>query len=115
MNLRKKYGEWGIVCGGSIGMGGAYSDRLAKEGLNVVVTGRHADTVEAKCRQLEQDYGVKTKALVVDLGDQDAPEQVIKATEGMEMGVLVYNAGPDIMVFQAHDGTQKRRNHYYLF
>lgn len=45
MNLREKYGEWGIVCGGSIGMGGAYCDRLAKEGLNVVVTGRHADTV----------------------------------------------------------------------
>ena len=104
MNLREKYGEWGIVCGGSVGMGGAYCDRLAKEGLNVVVTGRHQDTVDAKCGQLEADYGVKTMALVIDLGDEDAYERIIKVTENLEMGVLVYNAGlANIELFHDRD------------
>lgn len=93
MNYREKYGEWAFVAGGSVGMGGAFCNRLAQEGMNVVVTGRHADTVTAKCQQLEADYGVQTKGLVVDLGDLDALEQIQAATEGLEIGFLVYNAG----------------------
>lgn len=93
MSLRDKYGEWGIVCGGSVGQGGAHSNRLASEGVNVCVVGRHLDTVEAKCKQLEADYGVQTRAIVQDLGDDDAAPKIIEATKDLEISILVYNAG----------------------
>lgn len=93
MNYQKKYGEWAFVAGGSVGMGGAYCDRLAQEGMNVVVTGRHLEKVEDKCKQIEEDFGVKAKAVAIDFGDLDVLEQVKKATEGLEIGFLVYNAG----------------------
>ena len=93
MRLREKYGEWGIVCGGSVGQGGAHCDRLASEGVNVCVVGRNIDTVEAKCKQLETDYGVQTRPIVQDLGDDDAARKIIEATKDIDIGILVYNAG----------------------
>ncbi|EJR7282720.1 MULTISPECIES: hypothetical protein [Enterobacteriaceae] len=39
MRLSEKYGRWGIVCGGTIVQGGAHSNRLASEGVNVCVVG----------------------------------------------------------------------------
>ena len=93
MSYRDKYGEWAFVAGGSEGMGGAFCDRMAKEGMNVIVTGRRSQTVEAKCRQLETEFGVKTKGIQIDLGELDVLEKVKKETEGLEIGVLVYNAG----------------------
>ena len=93
MNFREKYGQWAFVAGGSAGMGGAYCDYLAKQGMDIIVTGRRQNVVEAKCRQLEADYGVATKGLTIDFGATDVLEQVKAATEGMEIGFLVYNAG----------------------
>ena len=93
MNFREKYGEWAFVAGSSEGMGGAFCDRLAKNGMNIVVTGRHADKVEVKCRQLESDFGIETKGLVLDLGDNDVLDRVREATDELEVGFLVYNAG----------------------
>lgn len=93
MNYREKYGEWAFVAGGSEGMGGEFSNRMAKEGMNVIVTGRRIETIEKKCRQLEADYGVSTLALQLDLGNLYALETVKEATKDLEVGVLVYNAG----------------------
>lgn len=93
MSFREKYGEWGFVAGGSEGMGGAYASRLAKEGMNVIVTGRHQETVDAKAAQLRADYGVEAKGLVIDFGEYDILDKVKEATEGLEIGFLVYNAG----------------------
>lgn len=93
MSLKEKYGPWGFVAGGSVGMGGAWVDRLAREGMNVVVTGRHVDTVEAKCRQVEADFGVEARAAVIDFGSEDVLEQVRAVTDDLEIGVLVYNCG----------------------
>lgn len=93
MDFREKYGEWAFVAGGSVGMGGAFCDYLAKEGMNIIVTGRHLDTVSAKCRQLEADFGVKTRELVLDLGDLNVLDKVHEGTDDLEVGFLVYNAG----------------------
>lgn len=93
MRFSEKYGQWAFVAGGSVGMGGEFCNYLANQGMNVVVTGRHKDTVDEKCRQLESDYKVETRGLVIDLGDMDILEKVKECTNGLEMGFLVYNAG----------------------
>jgi short-subunit dehydrogenase len=93
MSLRDKYGEWAFVAGGTVGIGGAWADRLARGGMNVVVSGRRAEVAEAKAKQLASDFGVEARAMTIDLGDVDVLDQVKAATEGLEIGFLVYNAG----------------------
>lgn len=74
-------------------MGGAYCDRLAQEGMNVVVCDRDADTLDGKCAQLERDFGIRTVPVRVDLGALDALDTVRAATDELDIDVLVYNAG----------------------
>ncbi|WP_018180087.1 SDR family NAD(P)-dependent oxidoreductase [Jongsikchunia kroppenstedtii] len=89
----KKYGEWALVAGGAVGMGGAYCDRLAQDGMNVVVCDRDAAELETKCAQLERDFGIRTVPVLVDLGATDALETVREKTDHLAIDVLVYNAG----------------------
>lgn len=93
MSFKEKYGEWAFVAGGSEGLGGAYCTKLASEGMNVVVSGRHIETIEAKRKELEEKFGVQTKGIVVDLGSINALETIKKEVEGLEIGFLVYCAG----------------------
>lgn len=93
MSFKEKYGEWAFVAGGSEGMGGAYCDHLAKEGMNVIVTGRHEEKIDKKCQQLQADFGVETRGLKIDFGDTEILDQVKKATDDLEVGFLVYNVG----------------------
>ena len=60
VTLADKYGQWALVAGGAVGMGGAYCDRLAQEGMNVVVCDRDADALDGECAQLEQEFGIRT-------------------------------------------------------
>lgn len=93
MSLSEKYGKWAFVAGGSEGMGGEYSNRLAKEGFNVIVTGRHQDKIERKQKQLESDFGVETKGLLIDFGELEILDKVKEVTDGLEVGFFVYNVG----------------------
>ena len=49
----QRYGPWGLVAGGSRGLGGAWSDALAKRGLNVVVVAEDEQSALDKCLHLE--------------------------------------------------------------
>jgi len=93
MGLSEKYGSWAFVAGGSEGLGGAWCDRLAAEGFNVVVSGRHIETIKAKSDELKAKYNVETRELVVDLGGLDAYKEVIEKLSDLEIGFFVYNAG----------------------
>jgi len=88
-----KYGPWAFVAGGSKGMGGAWSDALAQRGLNVVLTARREGLVKAKAEELRAKYGVEARPVVMDLSSDDMLDEVSKATDDVEIGFLVYNAG----------------------
>ena len=48
MNLREKYGEWGIILGATEGVGKAFAEKIASEGMSVVLVGRSLERVSAK-------------------------------------------------------------------
>ncbi|MDR2381963.1 MAG: SDR family NAD(P)-dependent oxidoreductase [Bifidobacteriaceae bacterium] len=93
MSFREKYGPWAVVAGGSEGIGGEFSSYLAARGINVVVIARRAEKVAAKCAELEDQYRVETVRLPLDLGGDDVLERVREATNNLDVGFLVYNAG----------------------
>lgn len=60
MTLREKYGEWGIILGATEGVGKAFCERLAKEGMNVVMVGRR----EEKLKELGEELKTLMRLII---------------------------------------------------
>lgn len=83
-----------IITGGGKGLGFGISTAFAKEGANLVLTGRtESSIVEAK-EKLEKEYGVKVLAITADGGNEDQVKNVINKTisEFGKIDALINNA-----------------------
>lgn len=93
MNLREKYGEWGIVLGATEGVGEAFCKKLAEGGMNLVMVGRREELLHEKGEHFKSEYGVDYKVVRADLSEpDDACEKIFAATKGLDMGFMSYVA-----------------------
>jgi 3-oxoacyl-[acyl-carrier protein] reductase len=87
-------GRAALVTAASKGLGLATAEALAAEGANVVICGRHADTL-SKAASALQTKGGRVVAVVADVTEPDAADRLVAAT--MEhfgcIDILVPNAG----------------------
>lgn len=91
----KRYGAWGFVAGASDGVGQAFAETLARQGLNVVLLARRRENLERLAASIEQQYGVKTRVLAIDLAAADAAARTATEVRDLEIGFFVYCAGAD--------------------
>ena len=91
-SLRDRYGPWALVTGGSSGIGRAFAFALAAGGMDCLLVSDEPEELDATCRELRAVSGVCAESLAVDLAEPDAVEQVVAATGGRELGMLVSNA-----------------------
>jgi short-subunit dehydrogenase len=89
------YGPWGLVAGGSDGVGVAFGHQMAARGSNVVLVARRADVLEAAAREIRDRHGVRVRTVTLDLSADRAIEGLAAATSDLEIGLFVYNAGAD--------------------
>jgi short-subunit dehydrogenase len=89
----QKYGPWAMVAGGSEGLGGAFSEELAGRGLNLVIISRRPGPLEETAARLRAAHGVQVRALRLDMADPKTLADVERETAGLEIGLLVCNAG----------------------
>lgn len=94
----RDYGSWAIVTGATDGIGKALAFELASKGLNLVLVGRNPSKLEATSRELRDRFGATTevKTVVADLAKLSGEEiaaAIAGATEGIDVGLLVNNAG----------------------
>ncbi|MEV0483648.1 SDR family NAD(P)-dependent oxidoreductase [Streptomyces sp. NPDC050508] len=94
-SLTSKYGPWGVVAGGSDGVGAAFAHRLAAQGMNVVLVARRLPVLEASADEIRARYGVEVRSVALDLSSPGALSELEQATAGLEVGLFVYNAGSD--------------------
>lgn len=87
-----QYGPWAVVVGGSEGVGSAFAEQLAHDGLNVVLVARTASKLEATAATI-REVGVEVRTVAVDLLSDDAAAQIADATSDVEVGLLILNAG----------------------
>lgn len=87
-----RYGPWAVVAGGSEGVGASFATQLAEAGLNLVLLARKPDPLEATA-EAARAHGVEVRTLSVDLTDADAVARIAEVTDGLEVGLLVFNAG----------------------
>jgi short-subunit dehydrogenase len=90
--FKAKYGPWALIAGASMGIGEEYSRQIAARGLNVILIARRLAGLENLAKELRVQYGVEVKTLSLDLGRPDMIESVREVTQGLEVGLLVYNA-----------------------
>lgn len=94
-DFAEKYGPWALVVGASDGCGALFAERLAREGVDVVLVARREQVLQQVAASIGERTGVSTKTLAVDLTDPDAAQTIIDATSDLEIGMLVYCAGGD--------------------
>ena len=90
-----KYGPWAIVVGASDGVGSLFAERLAREGVNVVLVARRQHVLDDVAQGIRDRTDAETRTLSVDLTETDASQTIIDATTDIEVGMLVYCAGGD--------------------
>jgi uncharacterized protein len=87
------YGPWALVTGASSGLGEHYARQLAERGLNVIVVARREERLRTLASDLEQEHGVRTLALAVDLLHPDAISHLRVGVGRRDVGLVVSNAG----------------------
>ncbi|MBW2262630.1 MAG: SDR family NAD(P)-dependent oxidoreductase [Deltaproteobacteria bacterium] len=93
----ERYGPWALVAGASDGLGAAFGRAIAARGLSVVLVARSADKLEALAEEIRSEHGVEARPVVQDLGSPDLVDALEEKTAGLEVGLVVYNAGLSII------------------
>ena len=91
MNL-EKYGPWALVIGGSEGVGAAFARQLAADGFKLILVARKPEPLEELGAEL-RGKGSEVRVVPADLAQADVLSKVRAATDDIEVGLLVYNAG----------------------
>jgi short-subunit dehydrogenase len=92
MKFKQKYGSTALVAGASEGIGAAFADYLAAEGMDLVLIARRLEPLQQLADLLENKYKVDVMCLQCDLGNINAPQQIQEELNGREISLLVYNA-----------------------
>ncbi|WP_371746802.1 SDR family NAD(P)-dependent oxidoreductase [Mycolicibacterium sp. YH-1] len=99
-----KYGPWAVIAGGSEGVGAEFARLVAEAGINLVLLARKAGPLEATATRCRES-GVEVRTLSVDLAAPSACDEVAAATAGLEVGLLIYNAGANTCSAEFLDAT----------
>lgn len=89
---KNHYGPWAVIAGGSEGVGASFADELSSAGINLVLIARKAGPLEETAARARAN-GVEVRTLTLDLLAPDAVDRIRSATDDLEVGLLIFNAG----------------------
>src|SRR3982750_3283612 len=84
-------GKTALVCAASKGLGKGCAISLAREGVNLVITARGKDALDAPAAQIRSAYQVKVDAIAGDITTAEGRAAALKACPSPD--ILVNNAG----------------------
>src|SRR4249920_2562252 len=84
-------GKWALVCAASKGLGKGCATALVKEGVNVVITARGAEALEATRAELQATTRGKVIAVTGDITTPEGRAAALAACP--QVDILVTNAG----------------------
>jgi short-subunit dehydrogenase len=91
-DLRHKYGTTALVAGASEGIGAAFAEALASEGMDLVLVARRRQPLETLAAGIERKFKTGVICIPCDLAEEDALDKISGALSGREIDLLVYNA-----------------------
>jgi 3-oxoacyl-[acyl-carrier protein] reductase len=84
-------GKWALVCAASKGLGKGCAAALVREGVNVVITARGAEALEATARELRALGSGEVRAVAGDITTEAGRAAALTACP--QVDILVNNAG----------------------
>jgi 3-oxoacyl-[acyl-carrier protein] reductase len=84
-------GKTALVCAASKGLGKGCAVSLAREGVDLVITARGAEALEATAAEIRKAFGVKVTAVAGDIATEQGRQAALKACPAPD--ILVNNAG----------------------
>ena len=84
-------GRTAIVCAASKGLGKGCAMALAKEGVNVVISARGAEALNATAEEIRKASGAKVTAIACDVTTEEGRKQILAACPSPD--ILINNAG----------------------
>jgi len=91
--LLLNYGPYALVTGASSGIGHAMAKQLAQLGFNLVLPARRIERLQALAAQLHESCGVEVKVFATDVGVLSDLERLLAETSGLDIGLVISNAG----------------------
>ena len=84
-------GKTALVCAGSKGLGMGCAMALAREGVNLVITARGKEALEATAEAIRKAHGVKVSTVVGDITTSEGRAAALAACPAPD--ILINNAG----------------------
>jgi len=91
-NVRDFNDKWALVTGASAGIGVALARELARNGAKLILTARRQERLEALAVELRAQ-GTEVRIVLADLTQPEAAQAIFDATAGLDVEILVNNAG----------------------
>ena len=85
--------RWAILLGSSRGLGRACAESICREGVNVVINGRHEDDVNLAVAQLRERYSSHVVGVVGDSTTRECHDTLLEACAKPDI-VLLNGQGP---------------------
>lgn len=82
-----------LITGASSGLGIVFAKRLAARGINLIISARRTDRLEALAKELRNEYQVEVQVVTADLSKPEGVAALVKTVGKAEVDMLVNNAG----------------------
>lgn len=105
--FKHKYGPWALVTGASSGIGAEFAKQLANKGLHLILVARRQNRLTKLAEQLSMSFQIETKVIAADLATGEGLNTVIEATNKLQVGLLVNNAGIEDSGYFLENSLQK--------
>src|SRR5688500_3108238 len=84
-------GKTALVCAASKGLGKGCAQSLAREGVNLVITARGREALEATAEELRKKFSIHVTAVAGDIATEEGRNAALAACPSPD--ILVNNAG----------------------
>lgn len=91
-------GKTALVTGATSGIGRAFAEVLAHRGMDLVISGRDAQRLQAVAEDLIEEAGARVEILVADLSDRNQVDLVATRAAAPDIALVVNNAGYGLAV-----------------
>ena len=90
---KKRFRPWALVTCASSGIGKEFVRQLAPSGLNVALVARRETLLYQVGRGIAKDFDVEYRIVVADPSEEGFLDKLAKATNDLDIGLAVSNAG----------------------
>src|ERR1700730_3038254 len=90
---KQQFGPWALITGASSGIGKEFARQIAASGINIVLVARREDLLNEVGVEFSKRYGVEHRVVVLDVSREDFIGRVASATDDIDIGLVVSNAG----------------------